>query len=174
MSWKRLGTFGFFLVVVVLAATGCGGGAKSTVSSNNSPSTQFIKKDSNNPIPTFGKEAPAKELEAADAVVVESLKAREAANFARQCETLSLKAIQEVPNAKSRTNCAAALREFAQPLSASKPIRQDDLWGSIAVFRVKGNRGYALFHGKDGSDQAVPLEKEGGSWKVASIQTIRL
>jgi hypothetical protein len=142
--------------------------------SSLNPSNQFLKKGSNSPIPTFGEEASTEERQAVNAVVVESLKAREAGDFAKQCETLRLRAIKEVPNAKSRDNCAAALKEYAQPLSASKAVRQDTLSGSIAAFRVKGERGYVLFHGKGGTDSAVPLEKEDGSWKVASVQTIAL
>jgi hypothetical protein len=107
-------------------------------------------------------------------VVVKSLKARQAADFKTQCETLSKKGIEEIPNAKGEQDCPAALKKLAEPLSSTKEAREDTLAGSIATFRVKGGRGCALYHGSDGNDHAVPLEKEDGAWKLSSIVTTEL
>jgi hypothetical protein len=127
-----------------------------------------------NTIPKFGEEASVEEREAANAVVVASLKARQAADFAAQCETLDQAAMKEIPKAKNLQGCPAALKKFAEPLSATKKFRKNTLSGSIAALRVKGDEGYALFHGTDGTDYAVPLEKEDGVWKVSAVNAIQL
>ena len=66
------------------------------------------------------------------------------------------------------------MKKLASPLSRTKEARKDTLTGSITALRVKGGQGYALYHGNDGTDYAVPLEKEGGTWKVSSIETKEL
>jgi hypothetical protein len=164
------------LLFIALFITGCGGGSSSSSSTTTSEgaSAAFIKKGHLNVIPKFGKEAPVKEREEANVVVSKSLKAREAADFSTQCETLGRKGLEEVPGAKSAQACAAALKKYAEPLAETKEARKDTLKGSIAVLRVKGDRGYALYHGADGKDYSVPLEKENGSWKVSSLLTSEL
>jgi hypothetical protein len=161
--------------VVVIA--GCGGGSSSSSSeatSEGEPSAQFIKQKSDRRFAAFGTEASAEEREAANEVVTENLKAREAADFETQCATLNHKAIAKIPGAKNEKGCPKALKKIAEPLSGSKELRKDTLSGSIAVLRVKGNEGFALYHGNDGKNWAVPLEKENGSWKVGALIMIEL
>ena len=123
----------------------------------------------------FGDEGSAEEREAANAVVVKSLEARESGDWAGQCATLNKAGMKEIPGvAGKEKECAKLLKKFASPVSATKEIREDQLEGSIGVLRVKGDKGYALFHGKDGNDYALALEKEGGAWKVSSVNTIVL
>ena len=55
--------------------------------------------------------------------------------------------------------------------SSPTPAAIQDTLASIAAFRVNGDRGFALYHGKNGKNYAVPLEKEGGKWKVGSVST---
>jgi len=160
-----------------LIVAGCGGGSSSTSSSsttNEEASAAFIKKGHVNVLPKFGEEASEEEREAVNAIVVENLKAREAADFATQCKTLGRKGMAEVPGAKNQQTCAKALTELAEPLSKTKEAREDTLKGSIAVLRVKGDKAWALYHGAKGKDYAVPLEKEDGTWKVSSVLTTEL
>jgi hypothetical protein len=168
------GCIALTVVGLSLVVTGCGGGSSSTGSEGRNPSSQFLKPGGKNTIPKFGQEASSEEREAAGSVVDESFKARAAADFATQCQTLSPRAIKEIPGAKDLQGCPKALKELAEPLSQSKKIRADSLSGSIAAMRVKGDRGYALYHGNDGKNYAVALGKEDGTWKVASILTIEL
>lgn len=168
-------------VVVILIGllgviAGCGGGDSSSSSGSSpsvssDPSAQFIKKGGkgNNTYAEFGEEAPAEEREVANVVVVESLKARAAGDFQAQCETLGQKGIQSIPNAKTQQDCVKALKQFGEPLSKTKYGRRDTLSGAIAVLRVEGDKGIALYHGNDGNDYEIPLEKEGGVWKVSSV-----
>lgn len=164
-----------------LIVAGCGGGSSSSTQASEEhgsgaePSAQFFKPGGdNNKIVKFGHEAPPKEREEANEVVEESLKARAAADFAHQCETLNMIGIAEIPRAKGRQDCPAALKKYAEPLSLSKKVRKDTLSGRIAAMRVKGNEGYVLYHGNTGKDYALPIGKEDGSWKVSSLFTIEL
>ena len=165
------------LLGVAVIISGCGGGNSSSSSESTSeaePSAQFVKQKSDRRYAAFGAEASTQERETANTVVTENLKARAAADFETQCETLNKKAIAKIPGAKNEKGCPAALKKIAEPLSGSKELRANTLTGSIAALRVKGDEGFALYHGNDGKNWAVPLEKENGSWKVGALIMIEL
>lgn len=162
-------------MIVVLFVASCGGGETSTASKGagsgaKEPSAAFLKK-TNRAIVGFGHEASVHEREEASAVIERNLKARAAADFSAQCATLSGKVIQGIRGAANPQECPKGLKKAAQPLSATKEIRADTLKGPIAALRVSGTHGYGLYHGTDGKNYAVPLEKEDGGWKVAAILT---
>jgi hypothetical protein len=176
------------VVALLLLVAGCGGGSSSSSTAGQTetgaapkggpePSAEFLNK-SDRQIVKFGREASAEEREAASAVLLENLEARQAGDFATQCATLTATAIEEIPGAKEsgslEDHCATALKKLATPLSQSAKARKNTLSGPIAALRVKGNIGHALFHGNDGKDYAIALEKEGGTWKVGSIETAEL
>jgi hypothetical protein len=171
------------LLSLALIAAGCGGGSPSSASPSDSGSGEETSADFPNTkatvkIVTFGKEGSTAEREAANAVVVKSLETREAGEWIGQCATLNKTGMREIPGfpgvAGEVKECAKLLKKFASPVSATKKVREDQLQGSISVLRVKGEKGYALFHGKDGNDYALGLEKEGGAWKVSAVNTILL
>jgi hypothetical protein len=169
------------LLSLALIVGGCGGGSSSSSSSSSDSasggegSASFPTSKATIKIVKFGKEGSDDEREAASAVVAESLEAREDGDWATQCATLNKTGMKEVPGvAGKEKECAKLLQKFASPVSATKEIRADQLEGSIAALRVEGEKGYALFHGKDGTDYALALEKEGGDWKVSSVNTIVL
>jgi hypothetical protein len=166
---------GMFLAFVCLSLViaGCGGGSSST-SSSTEASKQFLLAGHSNKLPKFGEEASADELEEADAIVAAMLKARAAADFAAQCTTLSKQEIAAIPGVKNPRECVKALEELAAPLAKTKKVRSNTLKGSIGALRVKGDKAWALYHGTDGNDYAVPLEKEDGVWKVTSLVTTEL
>jgi hypothetical protein len=166
-------------ICLALITAGCGGGGSSSsiakASGEATASAQFLKPGgANNSLVRFGHEASAEEREEVQSVVTASLRARAAADFVAQCETLSIQAINEIPGAKGHGDCPRKLKEFAEPLARSKPIRANTLSGPIPALRVKGDRAYALYHGNDGKDYALPLAKEDGAWKVSSLLTIEL
>jgi hypothetical protein len=187
---------GVLLIVVAVVATGCGGGSSAdsaataatnarpqktsseeptstggSTSPSGNPSSEFLKPGEKNPAVEFGKEAPDALREQVSRVVAKSLKAREKADFKTQCTTLTIEAIKQVPGADTRDGCPAGLKQLATPLSETVKARKDTLTGPIDVMRVKGKKGYALWHGNDGKDYVVPLEKEGSYWRLPSILT---
>ncbi len=170
------------LVLMPLVA-GCGGGADPSNSvgkeGRTDASAAFLRPNdpSTDKLVKFGAEAPAEVREEASAVLTRNLKAREAAEFETQCATLAQKPIARITGAKgpeASKSCAKDLRKEAEPLSSSLPFRTNQLSGPISALRLEGNKGYALFHGMDSDDYAMPMIKEGPEWKVASILTIKL
>jgi hypothetical protein len=181
----------FALLIGLLAAiaallVGCGGGGSSTsVGATNAsdevaePSKEFNDPEGPKgpePIATFGKESGAAEREEASAVLARNLTAREKADFGTQCETLGKRGLEAILGSgkTERVKCVKELKKLAEPLSGSKEIRKDTLTGEIAALRVKGTQAYALYHGNDGKDYAMPMETEGGGWKVGAIITTEL
>jgi hypothetical protein len=169
---------GVFAISLVIA--GCGGGSGGSVtdaSPGTEPSAQFLKATGPNELVEFGTEASPAEREEANAVLEENLKARAAADFTEQCATLSAQTIKEVnytahvsATRKSEKGCGGKLRELATPLSKSREARKDRLDGPIPAMRIKGKQAYALFHGTDGKNWVMPMEKEDGEWRVAALQ----
>jgi hypothetical protein len=182
-SWGVLGAIVAlaFLVAVALAVAGCGGGSGGSSSSSDGSapgsSKEFNDPEGGREVATFGKEADAAERAAASAVLTENLAARQEAEFDVQCATLGQRGMDVVLGVGSKPNvpaCKAKLEELAKPLEQSKAIRTDTLDDEIAALRVKGNEGYALYHGNDGKDYGVQMEKEDGKWKVGSVVTLEL
>jgi hypothetical protein len=164
-----------------VATVGCGAGGSTsdggstTGSASVEASREFVKKGGENKIPNFGKEADSAEREAASKVVEESLTARAAGDWAGQCATLSATAIKQiretVPPAEGRT-CAKAIETEAEPEEQTQALRANTMTEPIAALRVKGSKGYALYHGAKGLDYAMPMEKEGNQWKVSALITV--
>jgi hypothetical protein len=163
------------LAILAIAISGCGGSSSSTPptpqeAGKGEPSKQFLGPGEKNKLVEFGTEASAAEREAASAVLDRSFEARESGDFAVQCATLSSKGIEAVASkGASVSQCTVKLKKLAEPLAKTASFRKDKLPGEVTALRVKGDRGFALFHGTDGKDWVMPLEKEGGSWKVAAI-----
>jgi hypothetical protein len=176
------------LVAVALALVGCGGGSNSPTSDppsgipggqvSGEPSAGFVVPNGNNEVAEFGHEAGSAVRQAASKVLAQNLKARQAANFALQCSSLTIAAMREitarVTTEMAQHYCPSDLKEKALPLSASKGTREDTLTGSIAALRREGKRAFALYHGSDGNNYAMLMEREAGAWKVGSIVTIEL
>jgi hypothetical protein len=153
--------------VLMAVVVGCGGS-----SSASEPSAEFHDPNPKEKIATFGQEASDAEREAVSEVLEESLEARAAGDFKRQCATLSEKglALVRIGNAFfAKKPCWQGLRAQALPLKKTQEGRENTMTGPIAAFRVDGNKGWALYHGTEGQDYAMPMEKEGGEWKVKRL-----
>lgn len=167
-------------LAVVLSA--CGGGSTSSSPSASSSSSGasgaagFIVPGGDNSVQRFGSEAPAEEREAASSVLESYLRARSVKNWGLACAALArstAEPLEELAASSGKakgSSCAAALAVLA----GSRPAPADPLAGSIASLRVEGDRGFALFHGDDGVDYVVPMQREGSVWKVASLEPVEL
>jgi hypothetical protein len=162
---------------LAILAAGCGGGSSSDANEVEA-SKSFITKTGSNKLPKFGEEADEDEREAASEVVEEDFKAREKADWAIQCTSLSAGAIKRAEEEAAiwsvGPGCAKNLAELAEPLYITKEIRENTLTGPIDALRVKGDRGWALYHGTKGKDYAIRMEKEDDDWKVDALATVEL
>jgi hypothetical protein len=182
MTTKGRNPIAFVLIAAVLMAAlavGCGGSDSSSSSeaSDGGSSAEFIKSGSKNVAAKFGKEAGDAEREAASQVLEGNLQARAAGNWAAQCSSLSAAVQKElevsptVVGTGNPVSCAKSLETQAKPESATKEVRANTMTGPVAVLRVKGNKAFALYHGTQGKDYAIPMSKEAGVWKVGSVLT---
>lgn len=183
---------------VVIALGGCGGGSDSSSSPSSSSepdpssasssqkgaSSEFISPGGENKYAKFGKEASEEERKAASSTLEENLQARQAGDWETQCATLGKPVAEELAGEAGAPTgligqalvkaCGEGLSNLAQPLQASAEVRKNTLTGEIAVLRVEGNQAYALYHGSEGQDYAMPMEKEGIGWKVAALVTLEV
>lgn len=133
-----------------------------------------------NVVQTFGQEATPKERAEATALLSAWLRARAAKDWGRDCSYFSrayAKLIAEdahgVTDGEVKETCPAALAFFKG--QASGNFVNTLSGGSIDSLRVgegdgidgPAQLGFAQYHGNDGKDWVVPLEREAGDWKVS-------
>jgi hypothetical protein len=186
------------LAIAAILVGGCGGDSDSSSSSSTTadtttastspdthadPASVETKPGGAKPTPGFknaelaeyGKEAVPAEREAASKVLTENLVARETKDWAGQCASLTptiVKGVEEEGPAIAGGSCPERLEE--ESLGAPAIIFKNTLTGPIAALRVEGNSGYALYHGNDGKDWAMPMKKESDGWKVDSLTSFPL
>ena len=172
--------------------SGCGSdtGADSTAAEAQlypwlkGPSREFLVPDGDNVVQTFGEEGTPRERAEATAVIAAWLRAREARDFEKDCSYYSrgyaellAEDANNVTDGRTKT-CAQALAYFKHNASGNYV---NTLSGSIDSLRVgEGQRvdgilgvmAYAQYHGNDGNDWVVPLEREGGEWRIAKAAPI--
>jgi hypothetical protein len=166
------------MTLVAAAMIGCGSsGSSSQSSSNTKAAVAAPGKPFTGPkeLTKFGKPGSPSDIQAASKVLAENLEAREKADFAGQCASLNASTQTEITGAKKSAErlgeCPTKLEGMASPLSKTAGTRKDTFDGSIDELRVQGAKAWALYHGNDGKNYAIPLQREAGSWKVGSILT---
>lgn len=179
-SSREIILLGIAILTPLSLVAGCGGGSNSLGTSestqseigNRQSSYEFLRpKGGNNKIVTFGVEAPASERNAASMVLENALDARASGNFASQCALLSAATITEITDESKDgdATCPQVLKELAEPLKKTTKIRASTLHGPISALRVEGLKAYALYHGMNKTDFAMPMVQESGQWKVAAL-----
>jgi hypothetical protein len=182
---------GFALLLATAAALGCGNGDSTAADTAGKeriypwlkgPSREFLVPGGDNVVQTFGEEGTPRERAEATAVIAAWLRARAAKDWKKDCSYFSIGSAREltadahhVTNGKVKS-CPEALAYFKGNASGNFV---DTLSGSIDSLRVgeagevKGQKiAYAQYHGNDGKDWVVPLEWEGGGWKVTKASPI--
>jgi hypothetical protein len=140
---------GVMAVALVVGLTACGGGGSST----------------------GGGEG---EGGGASAALTAFMKARGMGDWATECSYAGAPALQPLeemakdnPQYKGKP-CPVLLAALAK-LQPAK-VRENNLSGAIVV-REEGAKTVAVYHGPEGKAYAMPMVKEGGDWKVASLLT---
>ena len=172
------------LAMLALAAAAIAGCGSSSSSSQSSSGTEAAATPPSKPftgpkeITKFGKPGSPGDVQAASKILAENLEAREKANFASQCASLNASTQTEITGAKKSaervSECPTKLEGMASPLSKTAGTRKDTFDGSIDELRVQGAKAWALYHGNDGKNYAIPLQREAGGWKVGSILTTEI
>jgi hypothetical protein len=178
----------FILLVVVLS--GCGGGSGGSTEAAETearlypwlkgPTRQFLEPGGDNIVQTFGKEASKAEREQASETIEAWMRARAAQDWKKDCsyfgpgyrENITSDA-HGVTQGKVK-NCPQALAYFKHKASGTYinnltgPV--DSL--RVGVYKEQLNQGYAQYHGNDGKDWIVPVERVNGQWKVGIASPI--
>jgi hypothetical protein len=171
-EWRIAGAI---LVAVAIATsfTACGG--SSSDADEVEASKSFLQPGGKNKIAKFGEEASADEREAASEVLEENLEAREAGEWAKQCSSLTTGAVKRLQEENvernfPKGNCTESLSAQGETLG-TEAVRENTMTGPIDALRVKGDRGYALYHGTEGKDYSMAMKKVNDEWKVDSLIT---
>jgi hypothetical protein len=140
----------------------------SASSSPKGGAASFRVAHGDNSIPGFGGEASTSERQRATAALAGFLRARAHGEWAKVCTYLTGTIRREMEGfAKSATaktkGCGAALGALQRGSAAE---RADPLTGGVVAVRVKGKSAFVLFVGPHGSKYVMPMQNEGGGWKV--------
>lgn len=166
---------------LLVSLLGCGGGSddQSTTTEEplypwlKGPSREFLIRDYDNAVQIFGHEASKAEREQASRVIEAFMRARAARDFKKECTYFSRRYIKAlvkedaliVSKGKAKT-CPQALAYFG---SAASGDFKNTMNGPISSLRVRNSeeRGYAQYHGLNGRDWIVPVDRENGRWWVS-------
>jgi hypothetical protein len=174
------------LGIVAVVLGGCGGSdstARSSTASAKSPpdetkeypslkgpARQFLLPRGTPASVTFGREASTAEREQANGVIHAWMRARAAKDFAEECRYFSKKYVKALVKEDAQiitrgrvTTCPGALHYFGPMASGDF---KNDLTGPIDSLRVGEGHGYALYHGRDGNDWSLGVDREAGKWWV--------
>jgi len=178
------------LVLLVFVLSGCGGGSNSSTEAAETesrlypwikgPTREFLEPGGDNIVQTFGREGTKAQREQASETIEAWMRARAVQDWKKDCSYFSkgyntniTDDAHGVTGGKVKS-CPQALAYFKHNASGDYV---NNLTGPIDSLRVglyKGqrNQGYAQYHGNDGKDWIVPVEKNGGRWKVSIASPI--
>ncbi|MGN6275675.1 MAG: hypothetical protein ACTHNP_07070 [Solirubrobacterales bacterium] len=135
----------------------------------------FLVSGGDNSIPTYGTEASAAVRQQAEGSLSRYLYARAAGEWSVACSLMSAQVVRQLAvfageNDRRASTCAKAYAAIAERESSSE--RADPMVGAVVSLRVESPHGFALFFGAGKQQLMMPLEEEGGGWKVSQITPI--
>lgn len=186
--WSWLGVCALALLAIALG--GCGGGSSDPTEAAKTepplypwikgPTRQFLERGGDNAVQTFGKEGTKAEREQASATIHAWLRARAVQDWKKDCSYFGqgywksiTKDAHGVTKGKVK-NCAQALAYFKHEASGDyvNNLRGPIISLRVGIFKGQLHQGYAQYHGTDGKDWIIPVEKEGGRWMVSIASPI--
>ncbi len=166
-------------VVLALALAACGGSSTTASTAPRSSTATaaaagaaapFVETNTDNSIPTFGSESRGSARVAAEAALRTYLSARAKGDWGIACAGLAAAVRQQLQGLAGGKGCVAAYPALLKGAPAS--TRADPLAGPILALRVKGQSGFALFHGPGKKKYVMPMAHESGAWKVTQLAPI--
>lgn len=171
-------------LVAVVVLLGCGDGDSTSAAEVKDPlypwlkgpTREFLVRDGDNAVQTFGREASNVEREQASRTIAAWMRARAATNWKKDCSYFSRRYVKalvwedayHVSNEKVKS-CPQALVFFGEAASGDY---KNTLTGPIDSLRVGEGHAYAQYHGRGGKDWIVPMDREDGEWLVANSTPI--
>jgi hypothetical protein len=178
------------IFLLAIALSGCGGGSGGSTEAAETeagiypwikgPTREFLVPHGDNVIQTFGEEATKAEREQATETIEAWMRARAVQDWKQDCSYFGpgyreniTKDAHGVTNGKVK-NCPQALAYFGHQASGDYVNNLDGPIDSLRVGVYKGqlNQGYAQYHGDDGKDWVIPVEREDGRWMVGIASPI--
>jgi hypothetical protein len=162
-KWLAAALIATVLAAALLAACGSSAGG----------SDQFRDKTSSNLL-DFGEESDESEREEAADVVHGFYAARAKGDWAATCAQLSRAVLAKIEHlatsetALEDTSCPSFLEAF---LRLSDRERHESTVVDAGSLRQQGAKGFLIYYGAGEVVYAMPLSKEGGTWKVASLSS---
>jgi hypothetical protein len=140
------------------------------------PTREFFIRHGDNAVQTFGREATPAEREQASRVIEAWMKARAAQDWKRDCSYFARAYVHQlvatdatqVTHGRVKT-CPQALAYFGHKASGSY---KNNLTGPIDSLRIGEGHGYAQYHGNDGHDWVIPVDREDGKWLITNSTPI--
>jgi len=136
---------------------------------------QFATKQGDNSIQESGTEGNPTETQAAAAVLHAYLDARVAHRWDDACFYLSagfaatIEAFAErYAKGKEVKGCAEVLEGFAS--GSSQQALVATARADVGALRIEGDHGFVLYYRPGGEPYAMPMVREGGAWKVGSLE----
>jgi len=160
-TWLLRATLSTALAVALL--NGCGG--------SDSGSDQF-RDQTDSAILDFGEEGSESALKEGTEVVQDYLASRAAEDWSAACAQLSRSVLDKIEHlATSATeledkSCPSFLGAFTR---ISTEERRQSTTVDAGSLRERGRRSFLIYYGAAEAVYAMPLSREGDSWKVASL-----
>lgn len=169
------------LALVAAVAIGCGDGDSTTESAGpaiqpirpKGPSNEFYVPGGDNAVQLYGREATAAERAQASRVIGAWMRARAAKDHPLECTYMSrsfVKGLVEDAASVSKgkaTTCPATLAFFGFDAGGVNFLT-NTMSGPIDSLRIEAGQGYAQYHGNNGHDYIVGVDKEDGKWLVST------
>jgi len=119
----------------------------------------------------FGAEASGAEAQAPEAALHGYLDARANGEWAKACSFVSKELSDLYRRLDKDRGCAAFVEKTTEGLSADERAALAEV--DVESIRLEGDSGYVIYADAEGSQQAKPIEREGGAWKVGA-QLVRI
>jgi hypothetical protein len=136
-------------------------------------SGQFRTHEGDNSIQNFGDEADETELAQAAEALHSFYLARAAGDWSRACSYLAAAVTKQFEGLASRSpqlkgkDCGAVLHALTNPLPAA--VEREITLVDAGSLRQEGERAFLIYRGAEGKAYAVPMQLEGGAWKVGGL-----
>jgi hypothetical protein len=141
-------------------------------------SARFKTKGGDNSVQEYGAEADPSERDAAATALHNFFDARAEGNWDAACEYLSKGTIESFEKLAAGAkgvegkSCGGILEALTNP-AAKQVMKTEAAQADVRSLRFEGEQGFLLYT-FEGTVYSVPMNKEGGSWKVASLAGVPL